>query len=254
METGELVDSHLVLQGALSRLDDEAMRKGITKGRYLTIIQECMDKLAVKTFFFPTHVDKKMPTNLIDSFPDNMFNVRNLYAFNGDSCCNVGASANIYWKRNFNNQPNGQGYTALNKDDEQSLDPFYRGFNGSFIFGNANMKLFAGAQKGMLMFSSACSGYDMYRLEYNSFGSNIFDAPMIPRALKACVQDWVVMTAAEELLARYPKSAYGKMRDLASDKLENRLTGSWWEATEFVKQADNWKRESLEVYEERPNS
>jgi hypothetical protein len=252
METAEVLNVLAVLRPALVRLNDKNLRNGLTKGFYIGLAQDALESLAIKTFYFETYVDRPMPTNFIDTFPNDFFNVRKLYAFNS-SCCSPKSSANIYWKRNFNNQPNGQGYTALNKDDEQSLDPFYKGFNGSFIYGNANMKLFAGAQNGMIMFSSSCSGYSDYRFEYNGMGGDVNKAPVIPRVFRKYIQDYIVREGASALLASHPKSAWGKIRDLANESMMNRINGSWWEAVDFVKTSDTWKKDGLEVYQEHPN-
>lgn len=251
----ELLPVDYVLSDILVRVDDEALRKGVTKGFYINLINQALDKLAMTSFYNEEPpLDVPMPTNLRWQLPTNFFNIRELYAWNGD-CCNIGSSANIYFKRNFNNGPNGQGYTALNKASQQAFpDPYYWYWDYNIDGGDCNNQLFANVQNGWLMFSSACSGYSNFRIIYNGFGGVIGDKPLIPRPLREVIIDLVVLDVFGILMVRNPKSVYSAMVDRAKDDLYNKATGSWYEAQWFVRQSDVWKKNMREIYAGVPNT
>jgi hypothetical protein len=246
---GELLPVDYIISDVLVRCDDEATRKGLTKGFYINLVNQALDKLAMTSFYNEEPpMDVPMPTNLRWQLPTNFFNIQQLYAFNGD-CCTPTSSTNIYFKRNFNNAPNGQGYTALNTANNQGYpDPYFWYWDYNIDGGDANNLLFANVQNGFLMFSSACVGYSNFRVIYNGFGGVIGDKPMIPRPLREVVIDLVVKEAFEIMQVRNPKSVYGALIDRAKDNLYNKATGSWWQAQIFVRQSDNWKKNMREIY------
>jgi hypothetical protein len=230
----------------------------LTKGYYVNLISQALERLAMQTFYNEEPpMDAPMPSNLRWQLPDNFFNISQLYAFNGE-CCDVKASANIYWKRNFNNAPNGNGYTALNKGHENNGDAFFHwGYSGghgtiggAYPYGEG--LLYANVQNGFLMFSSSCKGYSSFRVIYNGFGGILGEKPLIPRPLRQVTIDIAVLSAFEDLQVRNPKSVYGAMIDRAKDKLYSKAYGSWWEAQAFVRMSSNWKKNCLELYGSAP--
>lgn len=250
----ELLPVELILRDVLVIVDDESLRKGLTKGTYINIINKALEKLAINTYYNEEPpMDVPMPKNFRWKLPDNFFNIAQLYAFNGD-CCDVTSSANIYWKRNFNNAPDGNGYTALNKGDQQSHpDPYFRDWNWGLNFGTNN-RLFANVQNGYLMFSNSCSGYSSFRVVYNGFGGVLGDKPLIPRPLREITIDLAVYGACEILKNRFPKSNYGATYQTTYEKMYNKLTGTWWQAELFVKSADGWMKNSRESYGSVPQT
>lgn len=274
----ELLGVDLVLRDILVKCDDESLRKGLTKGYYISLINQALERLSLVTFYNEEPpMDSAMPENLRWQLPTNFFNISQLYAFNGD-CCNVENSANIYWKRNFNNAPDGVGYTALNKGYQQQGDPYFSpwGITGNMVGGDSNISaggqssqqstintgggvgnegerlLYANVQNGFLMFSSSCQAYSSFRVIYNGYGGVIGDKPLIPRPLRAVVIDLVVLEAFTILMTRNPKSVYGGMIKVANDTLYNKQYGSWWEAQSFVRQSSTWQKNMRELYGSSP--
>lgn len=255
----EVVSVDMVVRDILIRVDDEHLRKGLTKGYYVSLVNKALERLAITTFYNQEPVlDVPMPANFRWQLPDNFFNIQELYAWNGD-CCDVKTSANIYWKRNFNNAPNGKGYTALNKGYQQSADTFFYGpfpggegvmsFPQNTVNGvNGDNLLYANVQNGWLMFSSACQGYSNFRIIYNGYGGVIGNKPAVPRPLRKVVTDLCVLSAFRTLMVRFPKSGYGGSINDCKDELYNKSTGSWWEAQIFVRQADTWINNMRELY------
>jgi hypothetical protein len=243
-----LVPYEYVLADVLVRCDDEATRKGITRGYYVSQINQALEKLSINTYFDEQEpIDAPMPKNLRWHLPDNFFNIMQLYAWNGD-CCSPTTSANIYYKRTFNNGPTGQGYTALNKGSQQSSpDPYYWYWDYNTEGGENNM-LFANVSNGVLQFSSACSGYQNFRIIYSGLGGIIGQNPLVPRPLRAVVTDLVVLAAAEILAVKFPKSQYGALYDRINAKLYNKMTGTFWEAEMLDKQSDRWIQECRNAY------
>lgn len=250
METGELVSQDIILAEVLVRVDDEPLRKGLTRGWYYSQIQQAMEKMAMKVFFDEQPpLNLPMPTNGRWQLPDNFFNIQQLYAFNGN-CCDVGSSANIYFKRNFNNAPNGNGYTSLNKGSEQSgNDPFFWATNSNVDpIGGGNSQLFANVQNGFLMFSTSCLTYGKFRIIYNGFGGKIGQKPLIPRNLRGIITDLTTLAALETLMVKFPKSVYGAQYDRIFAKIYNKSDGTMWDAERWIKQASRWKKDSREIY------
>lgn len=247
----EFVSSHIILSDVLVNVDDESYRKGLTRGWYISSIQRALEKLSMTTFFDEQEpMDLPMPKNLIWKLPDNFFNIQQLYVFNG-ACCTVGGSANVYFKRNFNNKPNGQGYTALNKADQQNFpDPYFWNFNYSVAdISDPNNQLFANIQNGFLMFSTGCKGWENFRVIYNGFGGVIGKEPLVPRPLREVVIDLVTLNVCAALMAKNPRSAYGALYNTYYEKLYNKSNGTYHDAERFVAMSDNWIKNCREIYE-----
>jgi len=245
-----LLDINYVLNDILSRMNDKDLRKGLTKGFYISLVQQMLKKLSVQTFYNTVTIEVPMPSNGVYLLPADFFNMELLYAFNG-SCCNPNqGSANIYFKRTYQTKDARQGYTAMNKGDEQNCqDPyFFHGLQTGGLFSNNNF-LFGNVQNGNLMLSRACAlGYSGLQLTYNSTGVEVGEKPAIPNVLQEVVEDLVCYEACLNFIPRYPKSAYGGLLNIYKDKLYNRLNGTWWSAMDTIKQSHTWEKECMSIY------
>lgn len=250
-EFNDYVSPQLLLSSVLTEVDDENCRKGLTLGYYTSKIQEALELLSVKTYWQTVTLDSPMPENLIFSLPKDCFNVKEIYMLQ-TGCCDVELSANVYWKRNFNNMPDGKGYTAQSKGSGQQWDPYFQyGYQGTRSVGG--QVLYANFQNGSLMFSNSCSGYPKFRLVYTSMGGNIGDVPIIPRPLRHAIVDYVKYKAFKSMEVRNPRSLYGKLAQDTYQEMYNLRSGSWIEAENFMKTSDIWKKNSQEQYFGRPN-
>ncbi len=226
-----------ILSLALVQCGDEQLRNGFTRGFYISLIQRGLEELAFDTFFDVVTEDVDMDSTCFQvDMPCNMFNVREVYLFNGT--CSPNSSVQVYWKRLFNNGSGGSNYTAARRDmGSNSDDPF---FPTSFIPTNL---YYANIYNGKIMFSSNCGGWAKVRLVGNGCGSAIGDQPVIPRFFRAVLADFV-----SECYFRVQMS---KDRNYATDwkVYENRLydprKGSWKKAEDRVKMLSTWKRDTL---------
>ena len=250
MNTNDFVSQNTLLADILVLCADEATRVR-TKGWYVSQIQKALEELAIDTFFNERTIDLPFDKTMLQmSLPENVFNLRELYLWNG-TCCSPETSQIVHFKRHHNNKPGvgGTGHTARRKESQPS-DPFYSPFttgNGTYEPG----LYYANMQDGVLMFSSNCAQYDMVRMVVNSYGGNIGDAPIIPRFLREAAIDYVV---EKFMRAMYSKDPSYRVRYLdASNALNKPYDGSWAKAQYRVKSMDTWERDSMKEYFGRMN-
>lgn len=91
---------------------------------YMQTIRDALDLLAFETFFDKGRYDDlAIPDSLIVNLPKTVYSISNVYVFDGD--CHPEDAVNVYWKVGFNNQPDGQSYTAPRTETNNPLsDPF----------------------------------------------------------------------------------------------------------------------------------
>lgn len=249
MTQNDFVSIDHLLASVTTLVDDEDFKKGIVRGRYVSWIEDAIQELAMDTFFFKVTLDYPMPQNCRLTLPPNVFNLRELYAFNGE-LCNPKKSQNIIWKRQFNNSSSGEGYTAKIKDDgSNSSDIFvpnqsrYRQFMGNY----QGSKFYYNTDNGILMLSRDCLQFEFLRIIANTFGGKVGDLPIIPRFFERAVEDYVKVRFYEKMKGKDPRQYRALWSDAKND-LENIVTGSWNKARKRVKSMDSAQKESMEEY------
>tara|TARA_R110002020_G_scaffold148779_5_gene324848 strand:- start:16576 stop:17346 length:771 start_codon:yes stop_codon:yes gene_type:complete len=249
MNSNDFVSVNHILAEVLQTLDDTELRKGFAKGWYVSRIQDALQELAFDTFFDEITLDKDFPINTLSmELPKNIFNIRELYLYNGD-CCSPETSQVVWWKRLYNNGGDGEGYTARVKDTGTShTDPYLPSgwtYNNSSSF--VGTKYYANIQNGTIMFSSDCKGYSKVRLVVNGMGAAIGDAPIVPRFFERAINDYVEERFYNSMKSRDSRAYRGLWND-SYQKLYDVRDGSWKKARMRVSSMDTWEKESLNNY------
>lgn len=240
MDSNDFVSVNHILAEALINVDDPKLRKGFTKGWFISRIQDALQELAFDTFYQKITDDFEFPKDkLALAMPKNAFNIREIHVYNGD-CCTPNNSAVVHWKRLYNNKGgSSSGYTSRVKSSNSTDngDPFLPTHRG------ADRHLYANIQNGIIMFSSSCASYSRVRLVYNGMGVEIGEEPIIPRYFERFINDWIEERYYSAMKARDPR----KYRVMWNDAY-NKLEASLMKAKMRVSSMNTFEKESLEEY------
>lgn len=228
-------------------VDDEEFRLA-SKGFYISQIQQALQELSFDTFF-----DKKadafdIPENLRLEMPLGMFNIRQMYLFNGDKC-DIANAQNIYHKRNFIN--GGRSGSVSRSKSNSSGDLFHasRGSDSSVYYYNIH--------NGYIMFSSNCSSYQKIFIDYNGTGGAVGEQPIIPLYLREAVKGFVVDISLKLRIAKSKKAEeLNKWKTLWSmndNTFSDPYDGSWAKAKKRVNAMGSKSKEDLTEYLRRFN-
>lgn len=250
MNNFDFVSVDHILSEITTTVNDTEFRNGFSKGWYISRIQDALQELSFDTFWLKLQQDIALPEILQLQMPDGAFNIREIYLYHGETC-SPQKSQVVYWKRNFNNNYDGTGYTARVKDDGSQGADLYQ--PNQRILRNANYNGFYGPKyyynvvNGLVMFSQNCLEYENVRIIYNSRGEADGDLPIIPRFFERAINDYVEERFYNAMKGREPR----KYRVLWSDAYErlNDLTrGSWNKARKRIKAMDTSEKNSMEEY------
>jgi len=235
-----------ILSELLKACDDEELRKGHTLGWHKSGIQRAVEALAFESYYDDITVFVDINTTCMTAeMPVNLFNIKQIYAFNGE--CVPASSVKVYWKRLFNNKNgNGTNYTADRREFNASVDPY---FPMSWVSTNV---FYANEQNGVIMLSSNLNAYSKLKIIGNGAGGIIGDDPVIPRVFRNVIWKWAALrffrtemakgnTVAAAMYKVYDNELYGASRGRNSE---------WDNAVNHVKRMSTWKRESANLYQE----
>ncbi len=248
MTSNSFVSSNHIIAEAATIVNDRSFRKGFSKGWYMSRIQDALQELNFDSFYQEITLDYDIPSNLRLELPSNVFNIREIYIYNGDNCCTPSGSQIVHFKRTFDNK-NG-GYTARVMEGGGNASPFVPSVSEiSNIHDNTfgSPKYYSNVQNGTLMLSSHCSSYGKIRIICNGMGAEVGDVPIIPRFFERAIVDYL-----EERWYNSMKSTDARMyntlwRD-SYDKLYNIRTGSWRKALMRASSMDSWEKEDMNEY------
>ncbi len=86
MNINDFVSVDHLLADILSTVDDEKLRRGLTKGWYVSRIQKALQELAFDTFFSEVTLDLTLNRDTLSmEMPEGIFNIREIYLYN-DKC------------------------------------------------------------------------------------------------------------------------------------------------------------------------
>lgn len=251
MQSSDFVTANHIIANVAKTVGDEKFRKGFSKSWYISTIQDGLQELAFDTFFQEIPLDYDLPDNLVLDFPKNAFNLRNIYIYNGNGCCNPVSSQLVHWKREFNNKGKGDGYTARVKEGFDGItnqSPFVANYydwnHGGYEPG---IKYYFNVQDGKIMFSSSCRGFKKVRIIVNGMGAEIGEIPVIPRFFEEAIKDWCKEKFYEGMMARDPRM-YRILYETARNQRLDRVNGSWKEARLRVTRMDSAIKEDLNEY------
>lgn len=242
-----------ILADVLKAVDDERFEIN-TKGWYISQIQQALEEMAFQSFFDEQEASFTIPENRNILIPSGLFNINQIYGFNGDTC-DITRSQKIWHKRNFNTK--GNGYFARNKGNNGS-DPFYDRVTGnmsraaqtsrqSFQVGVEN-HYFYNVQNGIIMLSAKCADFQNIYILFNGTGCDIGDIPIIPNFLRQYVKDYTTEIALRMRLAKDRSGSWSQLWKITESKLNQQYDGSAAKAKRFIAAMDNNEREDLSEY------
>ncbi len=251
MVSSDFVSVNHIIADVTVTVDDMAFRKGFSKSWFVSRIQDALQELALDTFYQKIQKDFEIPSTLQIKMPPNTFNIREIYLYNGTLCNPSGDKQNVYWKRLFNNNYEGDGYTAKVTDNGGNADdPFVGSFNRERqrgYYGTSGVKYYANEQNGIIMLSRDCISYKYVRMIFNGMGVAIGDEPIVPRFFEQAVKDWVVVAYYKAMKSRHPRTYRTLWMDAKND-LEDPANGSWNKAKKRVKSMNTYEKESMSEY------
>jgi len=246
MNINDFVSVDHLLADILSTVDDEKLRRGFTKGWYVSRIQKALQELAFDTFFSEVTLDLDLNKDTLSmEMPEGIFNIREIHLYN-DECCSPTVSQVVHWKRQFNNKGNGDGYTARIKDvgGTNYSDPFLPNvsdYQNSHYY--SGTKFYANVMNGTMMFSTDCRSYSKVRIVANGIGGEVGGLPLVPRFFEEAVTDFVFVRFYRAMKAREPRKYRGLWKDSKDD-----LAVSMRKARIRVANMDSYEKEALEEY------
>lgn len=236
-----LITPEEILADVLLQAGDEDYRM-FTKGWYLSQIQQCLEELSFDTFLLELFDDFEFPADTYAlRLPENTFNVRNIYVYNGEIGQPTDANM-VRWKKGYKTYGVNRSYTSDHKPD-QTEDPFILAISSS----TEGELLFASIENGVVTFSSTCAIYSYIRLIYNGTLIPIGESPFVPQIFRQVVKDWVMLQYYAVMKNRQPR----KYRILWNDTyavLYKPFTGSWDKANARVKSMDTKIISDLKEY------
>ena len=259
----DLISPESILTDVLMYTRNERFDK-VTKGFLLSQMRKCLEELSYSTFFSEVNRSFPMPSNRILELPEKVFNIKQIYLYNGDKC-NIANATNVYWKRNYFHTGAGYG-VSRNKPDNNS-DAFYggNGLGGNLPYKQditndnsrttSNSLFYYGYQQGNLYFSESCSKFSNILIKFNSIWEMDISKPCIPRQFRRVVVDWCVESTWRAMVPENP-NVYRPMLADAQRALgfdENTFTGSWYRAKNLVARMGSKQKEDLQEYLSRLN-
>jgi len=252
MNANDFVSHNHIIASVAKTVDDEKFRKGFSKGWYVSQIQDALQELAFETFYQEITLDYDIPKNLRLELPKNIFNLREIYIYDGDGCCSPHNSQIVHWKNMFDNKGK-EGYTARVKDSSggsnYNQSPFVADYHDYWNHAGyeKRIKYYANVQNGTLMLSSSCESFRKIRIICNGMGVEVGGIPYIPRFFEQAIKDWVIEKFYRAMMARDPRT-YRALYLEAKDARENLRNGSWKEARKRILSMNSWQKEDLNEY------
>jgi hypothetical protein len=248
----DFVSADEILADALKIVGDKEMKMN-TYGWYKSQIQQALQELAFDTFFSEVYSTHEMPSDLSMNIPKGAFNIRQIYAHNGDNC-DFGSAVNVYFKRNMINSKSGDSYLSRDRWGN-GKDAFH--LRRSNIETSPSNVYYAGIQGGVLMYSRNCLQFTHTTIVYNGVSTDIGVVPVVPTYLRQAVK---LKVSSEALTTRLADSIgspeYNQILNLKSTidaQLNHPYDGEWVKAERRAKNLDSKQREDIKMYFQRMN-
>lgn len=263
MDINDFLSVDEILSDVLMNTNDEALRKGFSKGWYVSQIQQSIEEISLDSFYDIQTRDFDMDTvNLSLEMPKNAFNIREMYLHNGD-CCEPDSFAIVHWKRLHNNK--GRGAVSTGKQVEggrAEIDPFFGGTffvsrlgttgstSGSRTVRGENVR-YANIYNGLIMFDPGAAEFTKVRLVYNGLGGELGDIPVIPRFFR----QYCIGFVCEKFFGVRKVEVPGERIHWVdwSTKLNDPRNGLEIKALKRISSMNKWEKESLNEYLGRAN-
>lgn len=207
----DFISPEEILADVLPAVNDEDF-KLLRRGWYLRQIKNGLRKLNYEAPFLEYHIDLAMPSNLILDLPTGIWNIRDIYVWNGENCV-ISEANRVHHKSNFISNGYQAGYTARNKSGQ--YDTFINPFQSD------TSVLFYNQQNGAIMFSDSCVGYSYVRIVYNGTIESLNSVKFIPPFCREALTGFVVERSFFTLQGR--DANYNRLWIYAKQDLYNPL-------------------------------
>lgn len=249
MNSNDFTSADRIIASVVMTVDDADFKKGFSKGWYMSHVQQAFQDLCVSTRYLKVQQDVELPSLLQLQMPPEVFDIREIYLYNG-TLCNPDKTQVVHWKRLFNNTANGTGYTARVKDDGSNPSDIFlpnqdRNSN-NYLPSRSQNTYYYNVLNGLIMFSHSCASYPFVRVIYNGFGGAVGDEPIIPRFFERAIIDYVEERFYNAMKARNPRTFRILWGD-AQERLTS-FTGAWATAIKRIKTMDRAEKASMDEY------
>jgi len=244
---------------------NETRFENVTRGFIISQMNKCMRALSYHTFFDERHGFIDMPQSGTIEVPSGVFNIKNIYIFNGEQC-NVGVNAkNVYWKRNYFTD-NGRSEFSRNTS-RTTNDPFYAdnqhlgvlndrrmSNSSSGTYSTSDNLFFYGESNGVIMFSPNCLNYSKIMIEFNGIWEIDETKATIPLVFQEVLVDWCTESVLRVKSFMLPNlKAFHNDAVMRLGYKPETFQGSWYKAKKLVTQMGSKSREDLKEYLTRLN-
>jgi hypothetical protein len=215
-----------------------------TRGYHMQSFRYALDRIAYNAFPQTVRADVDISSGQMQyDIPASVFNIRRVYAYNGD-CGKPEGAVKLWWKRNFYNEPGGGAYTADRRDASQTgtADPIVpQGTNAN------GLHWYNVTENGLLMISDSCAPFTHLRIVANGAYGGVDELPCIPRPFAQYIMDSARKRFFTSMMPEELRK-YKPLKDDAEYELHNSKTGSYWEAVKRARQADTGRIDDLFYY------
>lgn len=248
MNANDFVSVEKIIAEVSQTVNDKDFKKGFPRGWFVSRIHDALQELAFDTYYQKITRDFEMPQHLQIDMPENTFNIREIYLYNGE-ICNPSRTQVVYHKRLFNNMHKGDGYTAKVKDDGSNMSDVFQpnqklsSWNRQGFYGP---KYYYNVQNGVMMFSKECQAFPFVRVIFNGMGGVDGEKPVIPRFFQRAIVDYVEERYYNAMKSRHPRTFRSLWAD-AQARLDD-YRGNWHKARKRIASMDSSEKESMEEY------
>lgn len=238
----------------------------VSKGFIYSQMNKCLEELSYDTFSSETTLSFTIPSNRILDIPAGVFNIREIYAYSGDSCT-VENSEVVYWKRNYFHFGGDKSFSRNN--ERANSDPFHdnhvsdrriRATAPNDVYqtdatNRAERLYYYGYQNGRIYLSPNVAKFNKILIKFNGIRSVDVDKPSIPRHFRKVITDYSCVAVLKVKKTELPDVNKWRMlwADYAGELDRNGFNGSWYVAEKRVKNMGTKERQDLLEYLSRLN-
>jgi len=251
----DLVKPEDIIRNISQLLDDGKFRRGLTTGWYKQQLRDAFDEISfsAKQNVLWMDIDLSTAKNGKLELPKGIIDLKEVYVFNDDDCGNITGVSRVWWKRRYNNQPTGQGYTAHITEFENDFENWFQN-PVPYLFGLQFQTLnWGNVQNGIIMLNPNALNKNKIRFVYAGTMGDYATIPCVPRYMVKFCQDWLTYKGAQAMAIRFPREGYARLYQQAFDELYNSREPSYYNVKKRVGEMSTFENDSNDVMDERGN-
>lgn len=241
----DMITVEEILADVLPAVNDEEI-KNFTKGWYTRQVKTGLDNLNYTAPFLETFIDVDITSNLIIPVPSGVWDLRDLFIWNGSTGCDtcvITEAIRLFHKRNYHTLGYDYSYTSRHMSHSSDyLLPAPYSEDSTTYFYNTHL--------GNIVLSDACISYEKLRIVYNGVPKSLNTVKFIPPFCREALSAFVVEKAFSALKAKDPAKYRGLWADAKQDLYEMRGTepSKWDRAQAMLKSIDRKAFNDLSEY------